>query len=229
MDGTAEIETVHQPDAGDPDASLLERLRSGDEFAFAELVDKYTTSMLRVAAMHVPSRAVAEEVVQEAWLGVLRGVDRFEQRSTLKTWIFRIVVNRAKTRGEHERRTVPFASLASAEAAEEFEAVQADRFLPADHERWPHHWSTPPRRWEESPERSLQSRETIALVREAIEVLPPMQRLVITMRDLEGWDGPEVCNALDLTETNQRVLLHRARAKVRGVLEKYFADHELAA
>jgi RNA polymerase sigma-70 factor (ECF subfamily) len=180
--------------------------------------------MLRVAQMYVPSRAVAEEVVQETWLGVQTGLDRFEGRSTLKTWIFRILVNRAKTRGERERRTVPFAALASQEVGEDFEAVDADRFIPADSERAPHHWATPPRRWEESPERSLQSAETLAVARSAIERLPPVQRLVITMRDLEGWDSNDVRNALDLTETNQRVLLHRARAKVRAALEEYFAD-----
>lgn len=229
MAGTADINEASSQHAIDPDATLLERLRAGDEAAFGQLVDKYATSMLRVAQMYVPSRAVAEEVVQEAWLGVLGSLDRFEGRSSLKTWLFRIVVNRAKTRGERERRTVPFAALASQEAAQDFETVDVDRFIAADADRAPHHWATPPRRWEESPERNLQSSETIARVRAAIDELPPMQRLVITMRDLEGWDGPEVCNALELSETNQRVVLHRARSKVRGTLEDYFTDDEPAA
>ncbi len=207
----------------DPDAALLDRLRSGDEEAFAELVDRYSSSMLRVARMYVPSQAVAEEVVQETWLGVLTGLERFEGRASLKTWLFRILVNRARTRGERERRTVPFASLAGREAEGDEPAVDADRFLPADHDRWPNHWATPPERWDESPERSLQSAETLRVVDEAVAQLPPMQRLVITMRDLEGWDSEDVRNALDISETNQRVLLHRGRSKVRSALEAYFA------
>ncbi len=211
------------PPATDPDAELLERLRAGDEAAFGELVDRYGSSMLRVARMYVPSQAVAEEVVQETWLGVLTGLERFEGRSSLRTWLFRILVNRARTRGERERRTVPFAALAGREAEQDEPAVGPERFLPADHDRWPGHWATPPERWEESPERSLQSAETLGVVRDAVERLPAMQRLVITMRDLEGWDSEDVRNALDISETNQRVLLHRARAKVRGALEEYFA------
>jgi RNA polymerase sigma-70 factor (ECF subfamily) len=202
---------------------LLDRLRAGDEAAFAALVDRYARSMLRVALMYVPSRAVAEEVVQETWLAVLEGLDRFEGRARFTTWMFRILVNRAKTRGERERRTVPFAALAAEEATGDVASVAPDRFLPADHDRWPHHWSTPPRRWEESPEHSLATAETLSLVKEAIDTLPPMQRLVISMRDLDGWDGPDVCNALGVSETNQRVLLHRARSRVRDALEAYFA------
>ena len=212
------------PEVIDADAVLLEGLRAGNEAAFTELVDRYSSSMLRVARMYVPSQAVAEEVVQETWLGVLTGLERFEGRSSLKTWLFRILVNRARTRGERERRTVPFATLAGREAEGEDPAVGPERFLPADHDRWPHHWASPPERWDESPERSLQSAETLRVVRDAIEQLPPMQRLVITMRDLEGWDSEEVRNALDISETNQRVLLHRARSKVRTALEAYFTS-----
>jgi len=216
---------VHDaPEVIDADAVLLEGLRAGNEAAFTELVDRYSSSMLRVARMYVPSQAVAEEVVQETWLGVLTGLERFEGRSSLKTWLFRILVNRARTRGERERRTVPFATLAGREAEGEDPAVGPERFLPADHDRWPHHWASPPERWDESPERSLQSAETLRVVRDAIEQLPPMQRLVITMRDLEGWDSEEVRNALDISETNQRVLLHRARSKVRTALEAYFTS-----
>ncbi len=205
----------------DGDAALLARLRDGDGEAFATLVDRYATSMLRVAQFHVPTRASAEEVVQETWLGALQGLAAFEGRSSLKTWLFTILTNRAKTRGERERRTVPFAALAAEEAGGDFTAVEPGRFLPADHDRWPHHWATPPARWEESPERSLQSGETVALVRRAIQALPPMQRLVITMRDLEEWDGAEICNALSISQSNQRVLLHRARATVRAALEDH--------
>jgi RNA polymerase sigma-70 factor (ECF subfamily) len=218
----AEVESA-APAATAADRRLLERLRAGDEAAFEELVAQYSGSLLRVALMYVPSRAVAEEVVQETWLGVIKGLDRFEGRSSLKTWIFRILVNRARTRGERESRTVPFATLAGREASESETLVDADRFLPPDHDQYPGHWATPPRRWEDSPERSLQAAETREMVLEAIDDLPEMQRLVITMRDIEGWSSAEVRNALDISETNQRVLLHRARTKVRNALEGYLA------
>jgi RNA polymerase sigma-70 factor, ECF subfamily len=199
------------------DAELVERLRARDERAFAELVEAWSPSMLRLARMHVPSQAVAEEVVQEAWLGVLQGIDRFEGRSSLKTWVFRILLNRAMTRGVREARSVPFAALAAREAAAD-EPVDADRFTRDGA------WASPPRRWEDSPELKARSDETLAVARAAIEQLPPMQRLVITMRDLEGFPSDETCNALDITETNQRVLLHRARAKVRAALEEHLGD-----
>lgn len=207
----------------DADAALLRRLRDRDRAAFATLVDRYATSMLRVAQLHVPTRAIAEEVVQDTWLAALQGLAAFEGRSSLKTWLFAILTNRAKTRGLRERRTVPFAALAADESAGDVTAVDASRFFHADHARWPHHWATPPQRWEESPELSLQSAETILLVRRAIDALPPMQRLVITMRDLEEWDGAEVCNALSISQSNQRVLLHRARSQVRAVLDAHLS------
>ena len=162
--------------------------------------------------------------MQETWLGVLRGLERFEGRSSFRTWLFQIALNQARTRGERERRTIPFASLADRELADDAPAVDPERFLGADHDRWPHHWATPPQRWDESPERHAESAETLAHVREAIERLPPAQRVVITLRDVHGCESAEVCNALDVTETNQRVLLHRARSRVRAELESYFAD-----
>lgn len=197
----------------DADRRLLERLRSGDEAAFSELVRRYSPLLLRVARMYTPSQAVAEEVVQETWLGVVQGLERFEGRSSLKTWLFRIAANRAKTRGIRERRSVPFASLAAGEAGESEPAVDPDRFA-ADGA-----WALPPRRWEDSPERSAQSSEGVARIQAAIDALPELQRLVITMRDIEGWPSDEVRNALEISETNQRVLLHRARSKVRAALE----------
>jgi RNA polymerase sigma-70 factor, ECF subfamily len=202
------------------DARLLQGLRSRDESTFAELVREYNASLLRVAEVYVPSRAVAEEVVQEAWIGVLNGIDRFEARSSLKTWIFRILTNIAKTRGQREGRTVPFSSLERPEAVPE-PAVDADRFLPADHERWPGHWSARPEPW---PQERLLAAETRAVLERAIEELPPAQRAVISLRDLEGWSSGEACNALGVSETNQRVLLHRARSKVRQVLEDYLSE-----
>ena len=224
MRDAAEVRPADGTALSDQDRRLLARLRAGEEDAFMELVARYTPSMLRVARMYVPSRAIAEEVVQEAWLGVLRGLDRFEGRSSLKTWLFRILVNRARTRGERERRSVPFAALAREEAGGEFSAVDADRFQGPDSPDQPGAWASPPRRWEEEPERALRSAEAVELVEAEIQKLPPMQRLVITMRDLEGLDSADVRSALDISETNQRVLLHRARSKVRAALEDYFAD-----
>jgi RNA polymerase sigma-70 factor, ECF subfamily len=198
-------------------AELVAALQAGDEAAFTLLVDELGPSMLRVARMYVSTRAVAEEVVQETWLAVLTGIDRFEGRSALKTWIFRILANRAKTRGEREGRTVPFSSLGGGDDADE-RAVDPDRFL-ADG-----HWGSPPTGWAELPEARLVGKETLEVVQAAIEALPETQRAVITMRDVDGWDSEEVRNVLGLGESNQRVLLHRARSKVRRAIEAYLED-----
>jgi len=197
------------------DALLVEGLRAGDEAAFAAVMRMYGRGMLRVAEMYVSSRAVAEDVVQEACVGVLRGIGRFEGRSSLKTWLYRIVANTAKTRGVRESRSVPFSSLG--DDGDEG-TVDADRFLGSG-DRFPGHWAVPPQVW--APEGRLLADETLGVVERAIDKLPPAQRAVITMRDVQGFTSEEVCNALDLTETNQRVLLHRARAKVRRALEEY--------
>jgi RNA polymerase sigma-70 factor, ECF subfamily len=181
---------------------------------------EYNAMLLRVAQIYVASRAVAEEVVQETWIAVFNGIDRFEGRSSLKTWIFRILTNIAKTRGQRESRTVPFSALERPGAVPEA-AVDADRFLPPDHERWPGHWATKPQPW---PEDRLLAAETLKLVERAIEALPPAQRAVISLRDVQGWSAEETCNALGITETNQRVLLHRARSKVRQALENYLSE-----
>jgi RNA polymerase sigma-70 factor (ECF subfamily) len=202
------------------DDRLVERLRRRDESVFEELMRMYDAMLLRVAQIYVASRAVAEDVVQETWIAVLNGIDRFEGRSSLKTWIFRILTNIAKTRGQREGRTVPFSALERPDAVPEA-AVDADRFLPADHERWPGHWASKPEAW---PEERLLAGETRAVVERAIEQLPPAQRAVISLRDIEGWSAEDTCNALELTETNQRVLLHRARSKVRQALENYFSE-----
>ena len=196
--------------------ALVEALRRGDESAFRELVREHGPMMLRVARMHVSSEAVAEEVVQEAWVGVLNGIGAFQARSSLKTWIFRILTNTAKTRGQREGRTVPLASLATGDE----EAVDPDRFL-GDDTRFPGHWAAPPKRWEAQPEGRLLAGETLDVVRREIAKLPPAQAAVITMRDVEGLDAEDVCNALEISETNQRVLLHRARSKVRPALEEH--------
>ncbi len=200
------------------DLELIAALRAGDEAAFMALVEQLQASMLRVARMYVPTAAIAEEVVQEAWVGVLKGLGGFEGRSSLRTWIFRILVNIAKTRGQRESRSIPFASIWS--PGDEEPSVDPERFQGPGGE-YPSHWAEPPIAW--GPEEQLASRETLARVAEAIEALPPNQREVIRMRDLSGWTSAEVCNALEISETNQRVLLHRARSKVRRALEAYLA------
>jgi RNA polymerase sigma-70 factor, ECF subfamily len=199
---------------------LLAAIRRGDEAAFARLVESLHGLMLRLAIFHVGARAVAEEVVQDAWLAVLQQLDRFEARSSLKTWILRIVSNQAKTRAVRERRTVAFSVLATDGQDTDEPAVEPDRFLPAGH-RWAGHWASPPASWRDVPEDLLLSRETMAEVRRAIDCLPVSQRQVLVLRDVEGLTAAETCELLELTEGNQRVLLHRARAKVRAALETY--------
>jgi RNA polymerase sigma-70 factor, ECF subfamily len=201
------------------DRATIDALRRGDEAALRALMDRYGATMLRVALPFVRSRAVAEEVVQETWLGLTRSLDRFEGRSSLKTWLFRILVNTAMTHGRKERRSLPFSALAAADP--DAPSVDPDRFLPPDHDRFPGHWALPPARWE-TPEEGLLSGETRRVILAAIEDLPPAQRTVIALRDIEGWPADEVSVALEISEGNQRVLLHRARAKVRGELERYF-------
>jgi RNA polymerase sigma-70 factor (ECF subfamily) len=199
------------------DAAVIAALRARDERVFAELMRMYNASLLRVALIYVATRAVAEDVVQETWIGVLNGIDRFEGRSSLKTWIFRILTNIAKTRAVRDGRTLPFSALQDPGRVPEA-AVDADRFLDPEHPRWPGHWVVKPVAW---PEEALVAAETRARLAEAIEALPATQRAVISLRDIEGWSSEEVRNALDLSETNQRVLLHRARAKVREALDSY--------
>lgn len=205
----------------DPDAGLIEGLRAGDESAFADVIDRYGPAMLRVARMHVRDRAVAEDVVQETWLAVLDGIGRFEGRSSLKTWLFTILTNRAKTRAERERRTVPVSAVAAREASADQPAVDPERFIDATAERFPSAWAAPPSTWSTLPEERLLSQETLGRVADAIEALPEAQREVIRLRDVEGFTAAEVATALDITDGNQRVLLHRARARVRGALEDY--------
>lgn len=204
------------------DAELIVALRKRDESAFVRLVGRYQGPLLRLAMVYTGSRAVAEEIVQETWLGVLQGIDRFEARSSFRTWLYRILVNRARTRAEREGRTVPFSALDAAAVADDEPAVSPDRFVSLDDPEWPGHWSRPPREWDARPDDRLLTRETLDRVEQAIAALPPAQRQVITLRDVEGWTAEEVCNALEISETNQRVLLHRARSRVRGALEAYF-------
>ena len=214
-------------ESGTDDEELVRALRAGDEEAFVGLVRRYSSLMLRVALGHVRTQAVAEEVLQETWCAVLAGIDRFEGRSTLKTWIMRILVNRAKTRGEREARCVPFSSLDGGE--DDGPAVDPDRFLPADHPRYPGHWAAAPTEWSRMPDEHMLAGEVRECIRAAIETLPVRQQAVIALRDVEGWSPEEVCEALALSEGNQRVLLHRARSRVRAELERYLGDESEAA
>lgn len=192
------------------DAQLVALLIARDPAVYAWLVRRYERSMLRVALGHVRSRAVAQEVVQETWLSVLRGIDRFEGRSSLKNWMFRILTNRAKTRGVREGRTVPVSALGQAD--ESGEPVDVNR-LGKDG-----FWLRPRLDWQDDPELAVVRQEVSAEIGDAIERLPPRQRQVLRLRDIEGWSSADVCDLLDISEANQRVLLHRGRSKVRKTL-----------
>jgi RNA polymerase sigma-70 factor (ECF subfamily) len=212
-----------RPIAQDDD-TLIAALRRGDADAFAVLVDRHSPAMIGVAMAYVPSRAAAEEAAQEAWIAVMRGIDGFEGRSSLKTWIFRILVNVAMRSGARERRSMPFSALAEAEDTGE-PSVDPDRFLPADHERFPGHWASMPARWP-TPEEGLLAGETRDVIAAAIAELPEAQRTVIGLRDVEGWSSEEVSEALEITTGHQRVLLHRARSRVRNAIEAYYGAVE---
>ena len=194
------------------DRQLVRALRQGNEQAFTFLLGRYRGSLERLARTYVHDRALAEEVVQETWLGVIRGIDSFRGDCSLKTWVYRIMINTARTRATKEHRSIPFSAVDDG-AGES--AVDPDRFL-ADGR-----WVSAPRSWSSVPEDCLFARETMSRARDAIEALPPTQRQVITLRDVEGWKPDEVCTLLGLSQANQRVLLHRARSKVRAALEDY--------
>jgi len=213
------VAQLGQPSAAaSTDEELLARLRAGDERAFESLVESYHGTMIAVARSYVRSRDVAEEVVQEAWIGVLGGLDRFEGRASLKTWIMRILVNTAMARGGREARSVPFSSLAP--AGEEPPAVEPERFRQPG-EAFAGHWNRYPADWSVLPEEGLLGGETLEVIKRAIEALPDSQRTVIAMRDVAGYSVEEVCDALDVTAAYQRVLLHRARSNVRAALERH--------
>jgi RNA polymerase sigma-70 factor (ECF subfamily) len=205
------------------DWAVVSELRRGDEAVFAALVDRFHGALVRVAMLYVGDRGAAEDVAQETWLGVVQGIDRFEGRSSLKTWIFRILLNRAKTRAVRERRDLPFSSLVSELETDE-PAVDPERFLPPDSPSWPGHWASAPVRWDGMAEDRLLSKETMHHIRTSIEALPPAQRHVVVLRDVEGLSGAEVCDLLELSAAHQRVLLHRARSKVRQSMERYLTE-----
>ncbi|KQY08155.1 RNA polymerase subunit sigma-24 [Mycobacterium sp. Root135] len=202
------------------EATLITALRARDEVAFAELVDRHTASMLSVARGYVPNAAIAEEVVQETWIALLKGIDAFEGRSSLRTWLFAVMINIAKRRGVRERRDADVAIAAFTGGT-----VDPARFR-ADGEQWSGHWreTEEPSPFPETPEGSALGAELVAVTRRALEVLPERQRVVVTMRDMLGFDSAEVCQLLDISVANQRVLLHRGRAVVRAQLEDYLGD-----
>jgi RNA polymerase sigma-70 factor (ECF subfamily) len=192
----------------DPDAELVDRLRAGDEDAFVELAEKYRSVMLSLALGHVPSSAVAEEVVQDTWIGVLRGIGRFERRSTFRTWLFRIVINRAVSAAVREHRSVPVDDVEPVAGGSRFDAAG--------------HWAVPPEPWADQVEDRVLAAKMAPRILAAIGELPPGQRDVVTLRDVQGLSSAEVCRALDISEANQRVLLHRGRSWLRQVIESEF-------
>lgn len=217
--GNGQVETESTTAELADDSQLLARLRAGDERAFFILINRFHGSMVRLARTYVPSAADAEEVAQEAWLGVLTGLDRFEERSSLRTWIFRILTYQAMSRGKRAQRTIPFSGLVRSTDERAHRSVQPERFLGASDEL-SGHWAHPPQPWGE-PEEHVITSETMALISKTIDSLPPSQRRVMTLRDIEGWTSAQVCELLGLSEGNQRVLLHRARSQVRTALEQY--------
>jgi RNA polymerase sigma-70 factor, ECF subfamily len=195
----------------DPDTELVGRLRAGDEGAFAELAGKYQGAMLSVARGYVPSNAVAEEAVQDAWVGVLRGIGRFERRSSFRTWLFRILVNRAISAGARERRSVPVDDLGPVVDASWFDAGGS--------------WRVPPEPWADLVDDKVLAAKMAARILTAIDELPLRQREVVILRDVQGLSSDEVCAILDITQVNQRVLLHRGRSKLRQVIGSEFGGH----
>lgn len=202
------------------DAVLIRKLRAGDEAAFQELITLHYGSMIRLALAHVSDRSIAEEVVQDVWMAVLEGLERFEGRSSLKTWIFSILSNKAKTRGVRESRSVPASSLTREDDEADEPAVDPSRWRQSGH--WKDYWSEYPQSWDEgTPEKVLLDKEGAMILEQAIAALPPRLKHIIIMRDVEGLESHEVCAILSISEANQRVLLHRARARVRTMLEGY--------
>lgn len=204
------------------DSAIIAALRRGDDQAYASLVRDYHRAMLSVAMLYVSDAAVAEEVIQEAWVGVLRGIDKFEARSTLRTWIFRILINQAKTKGQREHRSVPVSTLVAEELTAAERAVPESRFRSRSDTRWPGHWSDPPVQAGSEVEEILVNREALEVVSRTMRALPRAQSLVMSLRDVDGWTSREVCDALEISAENQRVLLHRARSRVRSELERYW-------
>jgi RNA polymerase sigma-70 factor (ECF subfamily) len=208
-----------QAAAADPDAALVDALRAGDEAAFVALVERYHRPLMRLARLRVGDDDTAEDVVQETWLAVLGALSSFEGRSSFRTWLSRIAENRAISRGRRDQRTVPLGGLADDDEAD-LATVPLDRFI-ADGRAWAGHWAIAPESWAPGAEQRLEARETMEVLAAAIADLPLSQQVVVTLRDVEGWSSEDVCAALEISSGNQRVLLHRARAKLRTALDAH--------
>lgn len=219
-------EDARRPVSPEPEEQqLLAALRAGDEEAFMALVERYHAAMIRLAATYVGSQAAAEDVTQETWVRALRSLAQFEGRSSLKTWLFRILTNTAITHAKRDGRTIPFSDLEHPSSNDDEPAVEPERFLPVPGGGG--QWAVDPAAWRaETLENQVTRRELLTRIQAAIDALPPTQRAVITLHDVEGWGSKDICNILDITETNQRVLLHRARSKVRRAVERYL-DSEM--
>lgn len=203
-----------------PDADLLVRLKAGDEELFRQLVVQLNPALMRLARSYTPTDAGAQDAVQDTWVVVLDSLDRFEGRSSLRTWVCGILVNTARRQGVRDHRTLPFSSAWRDDHAP---AVDASRFHGRSRGGAPGTWASPPLRWDELPEDRVTAAELRAVIERAVAALPTRQREVITARDLIGMDAPEAAEVLGLSSGNQRVLLHRARSKVRAALEDYGA------
>lgn len=218
------MSSVARPAADARDGDLLDRCLQGDEAAFEALVARHGSTVLRIAARFSATPEVAEDTAQETWLAVLRGLERFERRSSFRTWLISITLNRARSRHDVEARTMPFSALARREGEAGEHAVEPEHFLPADDERWPRHWANPVRTW--NPSTELLASESRDVLVTAIAALPPAQRAVVVLRDVRGFSAEETCAALGLTDGNQRVLLHRGRSRLRVALDTYLSGEE---
>ena len=207
------------------DARLVSRLRAGDQVAFVETIRSLSPTMLRIARLYVRSEEVAEEVVQEAWISVLEGLEGFEGRSRFRTWVITILVHSAIRRSKREARSTPFSAVAGdTDSASADSGFDADRFFSGDHPRWPSAWATVVPRLDALPEEKLLSVEAMGVVQAAISELPDTHAAVLTLHDIEGRPPEEICETLELTDGNRRLLLHRARNRVRAALEHYFDE-----
>ncbi len=220
-DLTPETRPLQRPS----DEVLVKRLRAGEEAAFVEAIRDIGPTMFRVARVYVRTDEVAEEVVQETWINVLEHLDRFEGRSSFKTWVLTILVNMSLRRGQSEARSAPFSAIARTnEAVTQDDSFELDRFFARDHPRWPQAWATVVPRMDHLPEEKLLSTETMRVVSDALSTLPKSQAAVLVLHDIEGLSSEETCEALELTDGNRRILLHRARNQIRNALERYFDD-----